>query len=178
MLASHLVTAHLKLRPFTADDAASVHDYSTSDADWALFQGSVTADYSLADATEFAAELIRRDRDTQPNWAITIRERVVGIVSLTFEHDHRIAVLGYGIHGEFRGRGLVGEASTAVIDEAFQTYEQLQRIRAHTDARNSGSIRVLEKLGFRAEGVLRSNVFSKGEFVDDAVFGLLRDEWR
>ena len=108
---------------------------------------------------------------------MTIDDRVVGIVSVSFEFEHRIAVLGYGIHGEYRGNGLSGEASEVVIDHSFKSYIQLRRIRAHTDARNAASRRVLEKLGFRCEGILRSNVFANDEFVDDAVYGLLRGEW-
>lgn len=177
VLFSRLETDRLTLRPFVLGDAAAVHTYTTSDPDWHRFQGRVGIDYSQEDAWTFLEELIRRDRECSPNWAITVADRVIGIVSLTFEFEHRIAVLGYGIHGEFRGRGLTGDASSAVIDQAFRSYPQLHRVRAHTNAGNAGSIRVLEKLGFQAEGVLRSNVFSKGEFVDDAVFGLLRDEW-
>ena len=177
MLPDLLATKRLKLRPFVQSDATAVLEYSTSDPDWPRFQGRVSSDYSFGDAEGFVAELIDRDREIQPTWAVTIDDRVLGIVAVTFEFEHRIAVLGYGIHGEYRGRGLSGEASEVVIDRSFRSYAQLRRIRAHTDARNAASRRVLEKLGFRCEGVLRSNVFAKDEFVDDAVFGLLRDEW-
>jgi RimJ/RimL family protein N-acetyltransferase len=44
------------------------------------------------------------------------------------------------------------------------------------DIRNAGSIHVVEKLGFKREGVLRQNRFHKGSFVDDVVFAILRDE--
>jgi ribosomal-protein-alanine N-acetyltransferase len=177
MIPSLLETKRLKLRPFIQSDATAVLEYSTSDPDWPRFQRRVSSDYSSIDAEKFVAELIDRDREIQPNWAVTIDDRVIGIVSVTFEFEHRIAVLGYGIHGEYRGNGLSGEASEVVIDHSFKSYIQLRRIRAHTDARNAASIRVLEKLGFSCEGILRSDVFVKDEFVDDAVYGLLRDEW-
>ncbi len=177
MLPNLLETNRLRMRPFVQGDAAAVREYSTSDPDWGRFQRGVSSDYSSVDAEKFVAELIDRDREIQPNWAVTIGDRVVGIVSITFESGHRIAVLGYGIHAEFRGSGLSGEASRVVIDHSFKSYLQLRRIRAHTDARNEASRRVLEKLGFGCEGILRSNVFVNDEFVDDAVSGLLRDEW-
>ena len=59
-----------------------------------------------------------------------------------------------------------------MVHHAFAYYEQLRRIRAQTDLRNARSIRVLEKLGFTHEGTLRANTYEKGEFVDEAVFGL------
>ncbi len=177
MISNLLETRRLKLRPFVHGDAAAVHEYSTSDPEWGRFQSGVSPDYSSSDAEKFVAELIDRDRERQPTWAVTINDRVIGIVSLKFEFEHRIAVLGYGIHAEYRGNGLSGEASVVVIDHSFKSYLQLRRIRAHTDSRNTSSRRVLEKLGFSCEGILRSNVFANDEFVDDAVYGLLRDEW-
>jgi RimJ/RimL family protein N-acetyltransferase len=69
------------------------------------------------------------------------------------------------------------EAARAVIAEAFASRPALRRIRAHTDARNLGSIRVLAKLGFTHEGTLRQNQYKRGEPADEAIFGLLRAEW-
>ena len=130
------------------------------------------------DAEKFVAELISRDRESQPNWAVILNGKVVGVVSLTFEQSHRIAVIGYGVHGAVRGRGLSGEASKAVVDAAFGSYPGLRKIRAHTNAENVASMRVLEKLDFLREGILRSNQYDKGEFIDEAIYGLLRSEWR
>ncbi len=101
----------------------------------------------------------------------------MGVVSLTFEQDHKIAVIGYGVHGQLRGQGFTTEAAQAVIRLAFDRVPQLERLRAHTDSENSGSIRVLEKLGFTHEGTLRKNQFVKGRLVDEAIYGLLREEW-
>ena len=178
MLPDQLETTSLILRPFTANDAAAVYKYWQSDSGWELFNASVPSDFSENDAKRFVAEMSNRSRKDQPNWAIVHQDLVVGVVSLTFEQDQRIAVIGYGIHGDLRGRGLSAEAARAVIDQAFSEYPRLNKIRAHTDGENSASIRVLQKLGFSREGTLRSNQFVKGRFCDEAVFGLLRDEWR
>ena len=118
-----------------------------------------------------------RDRNTQPTWAMMLSDEVIGIVRLSFECEHRIAVLGFGVHKKHWGKGLSAEGARSVVDHAFAYYEQLRRIRAQTDRRNARSIRVLEKLGFTHEGTLRANTFEKGEFVDEAVYGLLREEW-
>jgi len=99
------------------------------------------------------------------------------VVSLTFEQNHRISVIGYGIHGDLKGRGLSAEASSAVLECAFDCYPQLQKVRAHTDAKNAASMRVLDKLGFSQERILRSNQNVKGELVDETIYALMRDEW-
>ena len=178
MLPQSLKTSMLELRPFAENDAGDVYDYWSSDPSWIRFNRSVPADFTRADAEKFVADLRGRVREDQPSWALVLRGRVVGIVSLSFEQGHRIAVIGYGVHGELRGRGMTREAASAVIAKAFDYYAQLRKIRAHTDARNAGSIRVLEKLGFSCEGILRSNQFVNAEFADEAIYGLLREEWR
>jgi len=175
LLPETLRTDRLELRPFASSDAAAVFAYS-SDAPWAKYQ-TTPHPYSEAEAERFVADLILRDRSMKPCWAITSDAEVIGIVSLAFDADHRIVVLGYGIQTLHWGKGLVGEAVSVVLDQSFECYPILSKVRAHTDARNGGSIRVLTKLGFSHEGTLRANQFSKGEYVDEAIYGLLRPEW-
>lgn len=123
--------------------------------------------------------MLLREWDSEPAWAITRSGEVVGLVSLVFEAGHRMALLGYGIHRDHRGRGLTGEAIGAILTEAFTAYPQLRRITANTDARNQSSSRLLEKLGFAREGIIRSGaVTAKGELVDGAIYGLLRRDWQ
>jgi ribosomal-protein-alanine N-acetyltransferase len=169
MIASHLNTAHLQLRPFSADDTGAVLAYWQSDPGWERFNASIPSNFMASDAANFVAEMRERDRHHRPHWAIVHEGSVVGVVSLTFEQDRRIAVIGYGIHADLRGRGLSVEAASKIIGEAFVSYSELVRIRAHTDAENEPSMRVLEKLGFVQEGILRKNQFVKGRFVDEAI---------
>ena len=60
---------------------------------------------------------------------------------------------------------------------AFAAYASLNRLRAMADARNLGSLRVMEKLGMVREGVLRQNRLVRGEFIDEVWCGVLRTEW-
>ena len=57
----------------------------------------------------------------------------------------------------------------------FQRWDIL-RIFAEPYANNVGSRRVLEKAGFRLEGLLRKSVFKAGRSMDSCVYGLLREE--
>jgi RimJ/RimL family protein N-acetyltransferase len=174
-LAEILYTGRLTLRPFAPSDGPAVFDFS-QDADWAAYQQTVPR--SAREAEQVVSELLRRNWEERPAWAITRSGAVVGLVSLGFEAEHRIARLGYGIHRDHRGLGLTGEAVHAVLAEAFSAHPRLARITAHTDARNDRSSRLLEKLGFVREGTLRSGgVNAQGELVDGAIYGLLRSEW-
>jgi RimJ/RimL family protein N-acetyltransferase len=177
MVPERLKTTRLMLRPFSVADAHAVFSYWQSDPGWERYNASVPSDFSERDAQAFVTEVCARSREDSASWAVVHRETVVGIVSMTFEQNHRIAVIGYGIHGDLRGRGLSAEAARVVLEHAFAAYPQLRRVRAHTDADNSASIGVLMKLGFSREGTLRRNQFVKNEFRDEVVFGLLREEW-
>ena len=177
MIPDRLETSTLSLRPSFVEDAGAVFAYWQSDPGWERYNASVPSDFSMADAREFVRAMRARDRTTSPSWAILHQGRVVGIVSVKFEQGHRFAVIGYGVHGDFRGRGLSAEAASRIINESFERCPQLEKIRAHTDAKNAPSMRVLEKLGFLHEGTLRRNQFVKGRFVDEAIYGLLRKEW-
>ena len=64
------------------------------------------------------------------------------------------------------------------MDPAFASGPGLLRVRAMADSRNAASIRVLERIGMRREGVLRSNRFVRDEGVDEVWCGILRSEWQ
>lgn len=168
-------TDRLVLRPFSPTDGPAVLAYS-ADPDWAEFQQTVSSTREEADGV--VAQLVGREWESEPAWAITLSGRVVGVVNLVFSAEQRIALIGYGIHAEHRGVGLTEEAVRAVLGRAFSCYEQLVRVAANTDARNRRSTRLLERLGFTHEGTLRSGgVTAKGELVDGVIYGLLRSEW-
>ena len=53
----------------------------------------------------------------------------------------------------------------------------LHRVIAHCDPDNLGSVRVLEKLGLRSEGLLREHQFVKGHWRDACLYAILEQEW-
>jgi RimJ/RimL family protein N-acetyltransferase len=72
---------------------------------------------------------------------------------------------------------MMTEAARAVMDWAFRTYS-FNRMYAWCDPRNISSWRVLEKLGMKREGLLRSHLKWNGEFHDALYYGILRSEWK
>lgn len=105
-------------------------------------------------------------------------DEVIGHATLfQWERAHRRAELGYSIQRERWGRGLGTEAASALLAFAFERLD-LRRIEADVDPRNQPSIRVLEKLGFVREGLLRQRWEASGELQDGLFYGLLRREWR
>lgn len=178
MVPDAITTARTLLRPFQPSDVDAVLEYA-SDPEWSRYVIALpTASYTRDNAERFVAHQASLDRRVAPSWAIVFQNRVVGGVNARFFHEHRVGELGYGLAPRLWGRGLVFEAACAVIGASFQTYPQLVRWQAKTDARNTRSLRVMERLGMTREGLLRSNRFFRGELVDEVIYGLLRSEWR
>ncbi len=86
------------------------------------------------------------------------------------------AEIGYILAREHWSRGYMAEALPALIDHAFGPLE-LNRLEADIDPRNAASARVLQRFGFRREGLLRERWIVRGEPSDSAIYGLLRTEW-
>ena len=87
------------------------------------------------------------------------------------------ARVGYDLAATHRRRGIVTEALLAVLRYGFETM-RLNKVEACTDSRNVASMRLLGKLGFHQDGVLRENTYYHGRFTDEAIFSLLASEWR
>lgn len=113
-------------------------------------------------------------------WAVCPREGgdTIGTISLfRFDEQSDRAEIGYVLARESWGKGYMSEAMTAVIDFAFDTL-QLRRLEADTDPRNDGSVKLLGRLGFAREGLLRERWVVAGEISDTLFSGLLAREWR
>ncbi len=87
------------------------------------------------------------------------------------------AEMGYELLPEHRRRGIMAEAMTAVLGFGFEQM-RLHRAEVRTDPTNLPSIRLLEKLGFHREAVLRETTHFRDRYIDDAVYSLLDREWR
>lgn len=102
---------------------------------------------------------------------------LIGTVSVfQLDRGSRRAELGYALRRSAWGHGYAREAVAAVIGHTFGTLG-LNRLEADIDPRNEASARLLERLGFRREGLLRQRWIVAGEISDSAWYGLLRDEW-
>ena len=108
-------------------------------------------------------------------WAIADAgtDRLIG-TSAAFALDltQGRAEIGYSLHRDWHGRGLASEALRLILRYLFDELG-LRRIEADADPRNAASCRLLEKLGFVREGLLRERWHVNGEICDTALYGLL-----
>ncbi len=85
------------------------------------------------------------------------------------------ASIGYWIGQPFVRQGYTSEALEAVLHHAYEDLG-LNRIEAACMPRNGASIGVLERAGFRREGLARRYLCINGAFEDHLLFGRLRDD--
>jgi ribosomal-protein-alanine N-acetyltransferase len=110
-------------------------------------------------------------------WGITRKEDgvLIGTCGYYGIHPwHLRASIGYELGRQFWRQGLMTEALNAIIDLGFKAMN-LNRIDALVMPDNIASIRLLEKIGFKNEGLLREyeNWGDKG-FTDLYILSLLR----
>lgn len=113
-------------------------------------------------------------------WGVERMEdgEVLGTCTLfNFHRGCMRAELGYCLRSPWWGRGYMGEALTALIDHAFGTLK-LRRLEADVDPGNAASLRILERMGFTREGLLRERWDIGGQIGDTVFLGLLAREWR
>ena len=85
--------------------------------------------------------------------------------------------IGYSLISSERGRGYCTEAAQIIVDYLFLSKET-PCIQATTHIKNTASQRVLEKVGFRREGIMRKRSFVRGEWTDMVLYSILREEWK
>lgn len=85
--------------------------------------------------------------------------------------------VGYYLEREENGKGYMSEAVRLLVDYAFKELG-LHRLEAGVMPHNIGSIRVLEKAGFRKEGIARKNVQINGVWQDHQVLAIIYEGWQ
>ncbi len=99
----------------------------------------------------------------------------VGLIVL--EPREGMQEIGYNIIPSERGKDHCTEAVKIIVDYLFLS-QRIVRIQAHTDVRNSASQRVLEKAGFTKEALVRSHIFMRGQWRDEFLYSIIREEWK
>lgn len=107
--------------------------------------------------------------------SICLDDHSIGYFSIKPESgdDKCRAHVSYAVAAEYWGRGIVTEATKMTISKVFKDFPDLVRLEAMVEVENRGSQRVLEKVGFLKEGLLRKYGYCKGEIRDMFIYSFL-----
>lgn len=171
-------------------DGATVGPLALADADelFALVDANrdhlrpwmpwVGATASPGDIIVFLQSVIdQRARNDGYQCAIRQDGAIVGIIGHhRIDWPNRLTSLGYWLAADRQGKGFVTRACSALIDFAFNDL-LLNRVEISVAVGNNRSIAVVERLGFRQEGVRRQAEWIQDRCLDLRCFAILREEW-
>ena len=104
-------------------------------------------------------------------------DALMGQVSLKLVNKAALqAELGYIFNPAYVGKGYATEAAEAMITLGFEKFG-FHRIFARLDAKNAGSVGVVERLSLRREALLIESDRFNGVWGDECVYAVLRREW-
>lgn len=170
-------TPRLILRKVNPGDAEAIYAYASRPDVTAYL--SWPAHRSLEDTYLFIQGLLYRYAEgTAADWGIVLKDEGRFLGSIGFANISRLhgyGEVGYVLHPDYWGRGIVTEALSAVIDFAFT--HGLNRIEANHAVENPASGRVMEKAGMTFEGILRKRCCLQGQYRDMKMYAILREEW-
>jgi RimJ/RimL family protein N-acetyltransferase len=172
-----LKTKRLLLRPFQADDAATVQRLA---GDRRVASGTfLPHPYEDGIAEEWIARHVPDyEAGKSVHFAVVSAADnvLMGSIGLEVAGAHRHARLGYRLGVPYWNHGYCTEAVRAVLHYGF-TELGLNRIYAPHFLGNAASGRVLHKVGMTYEGRLREHYRRFGQFVDVEMYGMLRREF-
>lgn len=123
------------------------------------------------------ADLAELGKHETFRWFIWLDEQMVGSVSLkNISHSMGYGEIGYGIGACYQGKG-IGTAGVRLAVEKIFSESGLRKLIAYVHEENQASRRLLEKLGFQEEGLLREHYLINGVPVNEVLYGLLKREW-
>jgi len=173
-----LETKRLKLIELTHQHMNAVYEILSLD-EVTRFYG--TSPFTLqAEATRLIDMFHKNYLDKRGiRWGIKLKEnqRIIGTVGLNVLNlKNKRAEVGYELHPALWRQGFAAEAVNEVLRFSFEQLG-LYRIGALVYPENIASLSLLDKLGFRHEGLLRGYMFQDEQFHDTFMLSLLKPEW-
>lgn len=172
-----LVTQRLILRSWRLRDLDDFYEYARDPeigpmAGWAPHR-----------SREYSKQVLEGFVKRNEEWAVKHREsgKVIGSIGLHEDKKRAgsgVKMMGYVLAKQYWGQGLMTEAVRRALEFAFEE-EQLELVTISHFTFNNRSRRVIEKCGFRYEGLLRrSYLYYDGSAQDEATYSMDRLEYR
>lgn len=180
-----LTTDRLRLRTYVESDVEEqLRIFSREDVSRFLLEDPWTAEVAR---TKVAERMRRTGLETESRALALVIETADGLDSLEGSHvigdiaiwledgSDEKAEIGWILDPAASGHGFATEAAIAVLNVAFDHYG-LHRVFAQMDSRNTASAKLARRIGMREEAHLRKDWWSKGEWTDTLIFGMLSSD--
>jgi RimJ/RimL family protein N-acetyltransferase len=163
------------LRPLTVADAARLADLANNPNVSINLRDGFPNPYTLADAERFISMCLKHE--PAQVLAIEYNGEYVGNIGLHPGTDvyRKSAEIGYFIGEPYWSKGIMTRAVKLMIDYGFS---HLDIVRIHTGVfeYNTASQKVLEKCGFKREGIFEKSVYKNKRLWDEVRYALVKLE--
>jgi ribosomal-protein-alanine N-acetyltransferase len=181
---ARLADGPIGLRPLRIRDAAAWSEVRRRNAAWLAPweatppDGAFAYRESVSTFTGMARALRRQARSGMAlPFAVTYDDRLVGQLTIgnIVRGSLNAGYAGYWIDERVAGRGLMPTALALAVDHCFVVVG-LHRVEANVRPENVASRRVVEKLGFRDEGLRRRYLHIAGGYRDHICYSIVRED--
>ncbi|WP_165209854.1 GNAT family N-acetyltransferase [Streptococcus tangpeifui] len=172
-------TERLNLRQRTIADAADIFTYASLPE--VAYPAGFPPIEKIEDEVYYLEHVLPKSQAEQQlpsGYGIKLKgeDKMIGSVDFNHRHADDVLEIGYTLHPDYWGQGIVSEASAALIELGF-TLLNLHKLELNCYDTNKQSQRVVEKLGFTLEARIRDRKDVQGNRCDDLRYGLLKSEW-
>jgi ribosomal-protein-alanine N-acetyltransferase len=134
---------------------------------------------NIKEARKEVKKLIKESNKKNPvmeTFVLEIGGEYAGFIKIDYENynpkEHR-GRIHYATHPKFRGKGLTSKAVKLITDYGFKKFK-FKRIIGRCRISNKASARVLEKAGYKLEGILKKNTLIDGKYVNDMIWAKVK----
>ncbi|WAA11254.1 GNAT family N-acetyltransferase [Fervidibacillus albus] len=118
------------------------------------------------------------DEQKGMSFVILLDGNIVGTISYNqIDWTNKIAYIGYWLSKDQQGKGIMTKAAEYLTEYAFSTLN-LNRVEITAAVENKKSRAIPERLGFKLEGMRRQAQWLYDHYVDHAIYGMLKNEWK
>jgi [ribosomal protein S5]-alanine N-acetyltransferase len=164
---------NITLRPLNDNDAATLSQLANNKKIWDNLRDSMPFPYTIDHAVSFINSI--REEKIPMTFAIEYEGQLCGVISVIVQNDiySTTAVIGYWIGEPFWNKGIATIAVKLITDYGFN---QLGFLRIHTGIfeHNTGSMKVLEKNGYKKDCIFEKALIKNGKIYDEHRFSKIK----
>ena len=161
------------LRPLADNDKDELARLANNKKIWDNLRDIMPHPYTTDNAIFFINQV--KQEDPQMTFAIEYDGQFSGVIGLTGQQDvyKKTAEIGYWIGEPFWNKGIATEAVKLITDYGFN---QLDLVRIHTGVfeYNLSSMKVLDKCGYKKDGVFEKSIIKNGQIWNEHRYSITK----
>ncbi len=174
---SVIESERLLLRPMNEKDAADLFEFWSDEQVMEYYDVLPLRDLSDAER-QIRFFMDSFSSRTMIRWGIEYKpdNKIIGTCGFfSFSEENKKAGMGYELSKAYWGAGIMSEALSLILRHIFAETD-INRIEAFTDVPNTASRKLLKRLGFTEEGILRQYERCRGGLIDVVIYSCLRSD--